>query len=372
MHKKHADLQKPALGKFARNEVAFMGTTCEIIGQWASLLNKALTPAHVVYADANHHPSNASDFQPRWTDNQHALSVDRPSAGDIIDRHLALSQADLVIVNGNHFEAVHQIIFCDPDKEASLKKRASQLTHVLAIVTTNRCQTVPDYVKEIVSNWNEIPVFNEQNIEQLRTLILQELMSAAPIKALIMAGGKSVRMGKDKTHIDYHGKPQFAHVYSLCKEMGIEPHVSCRAEQASYFEENGFRTVADRLIDMGPLGGIASAFIQSPNHAWLVIAADIPFIDQEVLVELIKHRSSIHTATAFQSPFDQFPEPLIAIWEPKAFPMIMSFIALGFSCPRKVLIQTGANVIHASQPEKLENVNTPDELHDALEQLKKT
>jgi molybdopterin-guanine dinucleotide biosynthesis protein A len=371
MHKKHTDLQKPTLGKFARNEVALIGTTCEIITQWAAVIHQALSPARVVYADANHHPTDAAEFLPRWTDHQHAVSLDRHACGDIIDRHLALSQADLIIVNGNHFEAVHQIIFCDPDKEASLKKRASQLTHVLAIVTTNRCQTVPDYVKEIVSNWNETPVFNEQNIGELRTLILQELMPKPPIKALIMAGGKSVRMGKDKTHIDYHGKPQFAHVYSICEGLGLEPYVSCRAEQKSYYSENGFRTVADRMIDMGPLGGIASAFMTSPNSAWLVIAADIPFIDQEVLVELIKHRSSIHTATAFQSPFDQFPEPLIAIWEPKAFPMIMSFIGLGYSCPRKVLIQTEAKVIQASQPEKLENVNTPDELYDAMEQLKK-
>jgi len=371
MHKKHAELQKPALGKFARNEVALLGTTCEIMGQWAAVLSKALAPARVVYADANHHPTAASEFLPRWTDNQHAVSIDRPSSGDIIDRYLALYQADLVIVNGNHFEAARQIIFCDPDKEASLKKRAPQLTNVMAVITTNRCQSVPDFVKEVVPNWHHIPVFNEQNLGDLLSLFQRELMPAPALKALIMAGGKSVRMGKDKTHISYHGKPQFAHVYSLFEEMGVEPYVSCRAEQASYFQENGFRTVADRILDMGPISGISSAFMLAPNHAWLVIASDIPFIDKEIISELIANRSILHTATAFQSPFDRFPEPLIAIWEPKAFPMIMSFVSLGYSCPRKVLIQTGAKVIEASHPEKLENVNTPDELLDALELLKK-
>ena len=372
MHKKHADLQKPALGKFARNEVALLGTTCEVIAQWASLLHQALAPARVVCADANHHPAEAKDFVPRWTDNQHHVSLDSKAAGDIIDRHLALSQTDMVIVNGNHFEASHQIIFCDPEKETSLRKRASQLTNVVAIITTNRCQTVPDYVKELVATWSDIPVFNEQNIGDLINLIQTKLVTTSPMKVLIMAGGKSVRMGKDKTHIHYHGKPQFAHVYSMCEEMELEPYVSCRAEQAAYFEENGFRTIADRIIDMGPLGGIASAFMHAPNHAWMVIACDVPFIDRETFSELIENRSTLHTATAFQSPFDQFPEPLIAIWEPKAFPMIMSFIGLGYSCPRKVLIQTGAKVIHAAHPEKLENVNTPDDLQDAMEQLKKS
>jgi molybdopterin-guanine dinucleotide biosynthesis protein A len=52
--------------------------------------------------------------------------------------------------------------------------------------------------------------------------------------------------------------------------------------------------------------------------------------------------------------------------------MIMSFIALGYSCPRKVLIQTEAHIVAASTPEKLENVNTPDELDDAMQSLKKS
>ena len=70
MHKKHADLKKPSLGKFARHEIALLGTNCDIIGQWADLLSKALMPASVVYADANHHPETISDSIQRWTDNQ--------------------------------------------------------------------------------------------------------------------------------------------------------------------------------------------------------------------------------------------------------------------------------------------------------------
>jgi molybdopterin-guanine dinucleotide biosynthesis protein A len=370
MHKKHADLNKPALGKFARNEVALLGTTCEVIAQWAALLHRALAPAQVVYADANHKPTEESEYVPKWTDHQHHISADRKTQGEIIDRHLALSQTDLVIVNGNHFEAAHQIIFCDPDKESSLRKRASQLTNVLAIVTTNRCQSIPDYVKDVLENWTDIAVFNEQNIGDLINLLKSKHLAKPPLKALIMAGGKSVRMGKDKTHISYHGKPQFAHIYSICEEMGFDPYVSCRAEQAEYFKENGFRTIADRILDLGPIGGIASAFMHSPNNAWLVVASDVPFLDKQILEELIEKRSHFHTATAYKSPFDQFPEPLIAIWEPKSFQTILSFIGLGYSCPRKVLIQSKAKVVEASQPEKLENVNTPDELQEALEQLK--
>ncbi len=371
MHKKHADLKRPSLGNFARNELALLGTNCDIIGQWANLLCKALMPASVVYADANHHPETTSDSIQRWTDNQSSISTHLRATPEMVSRHIALSQADLVVVNGNHFEAAHQIILCDPDKEASLRKRASQLTHVIAIITTQRCLQVPEFVKEVVPHWAEVPVLNEQNIVDLLPLLRQQIMAPARVKALIMSGGKSVRMGKDKTHIAYHGKPQFAHLYALCEEMGLEPALSCRQEQSAYYQEQGFRTIADRMLDLGPLGGIASAFMTEPDTAWLVLASDVPFLDREILEELLAHRSTVHTATSFQSPFDQFPEPLIAIWEPKSMPMIMSFIGLGYSCPRKVLIQTEAKVIIASKPEKLENVNTPEELEEALELLKK-
>ncbi len=372
MHKKHADLQKPSLGKFARHEVAILGTTCEVIAQWARMLAKALNPAQVVYADANHHPSEASEFLPRWTDNQHSTALELSGTSEIIQRHLALSQSDLVIVNGNHFEASHQVIICNPAKEASLRKRASQLTNVIAIITTHDCQSVPQFIQELLTDWNTTPVLNEQNIHELVPLIHDRILKPASIKALILTGGKSVRMGQDKPHINYHGKPQYGHLYELCNSMSLEPFISCRAEQTGYFEEQGYRTVADRITHLGPLGGIASAFMSDPNAAWLVLASDVPFLDQAILRELISQRSITRTATAFQSPFDRFPEPLIAIWEPKAMPLIMSFIALGYSCPRKVLIQTEAHVIIPSAPEKLENVNTPDELDDALQALRKS
>ncbi|MFN5620227.1 MAG: NTP transferase domain-containing protein [Flavobacteriales bacterium] len=371
MHKKHADLQKPALGKFARHEVALMGTTCEVIAQWAGILGQALRPANVVYADANHHPNEPGKVQSKWTDNQHSIALELPAQSAIIDRHLALAQADLVIVNGNHFEAEHQIIICNPDKEASLRKRAAQLTHVVAIITTDVCQSVPEFVKELLPHWANIPVFNQPNIGELVPLIQREVMPAPPMKALIMAGGKSVRMGRDKTHIDYHGLPQYAYLATLCKELNIPAHLSCRNEQATYFEEQGYSVIPDRITQLGPLGGIASAFMSDPNAAWLILACDVPFLDKQVLSELMQQRTHSHTATAFKSPFDQFPEPLIAIWEPKAFPLIMQFISLGYSCPRKVLIQSGAKVIDASSPEKLENINTPDELEDALQLLRK-
>jgi molybdopterin-guanine dinucleotide biosynthesis protein A len=55
------------------------------------------------------------------------------------------------------------------------------------------------------------------------------------------------------------------------------------------------------------------------------------------------------------------PEPLITIWEPKSYGTMLSFLAQGYSCPRKVLMNSDARIITAPNPEKLTNVNTPED-----------
>ena len=76
-------------------------------------------------------------------------------------------------------------------------------------------------------------------------------------------------------------------------------------------------------------------------------------------------------ATAFRSPVNAFPEPLIAIWEPRSYPVLLQFLAQGYSCPRKVLINSPVELLEAPNPLALKNVNTPEELAEVRERLKK-
>jgi len=63
---------------------------------------------------------------------------------------------------------------------------------------------------------------------------------------------------------------------------------------------------------------------------------------------------------------------LITIWEPKSYPALLSFLAQGYSCPRKVLINSEINLLKAPDPEALTNVNTPEELERVKRILQKT
>jgi len=83
------------------------------------------------------------------------------------------------------------------------------------------------------------------------------------------------------------------------------------------------------------------------------------------------HRNASSAATAFESPFNGLPEPLITIWEPKIYPILLSFLSQGYNCPAKALRNNEVTILKTRNPEALTNVNTPGELEKARQLLQK-
>jgi molybdenum cofactor guanylyltransferase len=190
------------------------------------------------------------------------------------------------------------------------------------------------------------------------------------IKGLVLAGGRSTRMGSDKGALNYHGKPQREYVADMLESMGIETFISCRNEQVEGM--NGYKTITDSFVDMGPAGAIMSAFLYDPNTAWVALACDLPLLTEGVVQNLLANRNPSAIATAYRSPENEngFPEPLIALWEPKSFPELLRFLSQGIMCPRKVLINSDTHLIDPSVPEALMNVNTLEDREKAVALLK--
>ena len=86
--------------------------------------------------------------------------------------------------------------------------------------------------------------------------------------------------------------------------------------------------------------------------------------------QLVNHRNPTKLATCFYNPETEFPEPLITIWEPKAYPVLLEFLSQGYSCPRKVLINTDIEMIQMKDPTKMTNANTDEERKIAFEAIK--
>ncbi len=201
-------------------------------------------------------------------------------------------------------------------------------------------------------------------------MISEENKSIPPINGLVLAGGKSIRMGTPKDLLNWHGKEQRYFAADLLAPFCEEVFISCRQDQLEDFDPD-YRALTDTFLNMGPFGGILSALRSQRDKAWLVVACDLPLLDKRSLEFLISSRNHQKAATTYESPFDGLPEPLITIWEPKSYSLLLNFLGTGNTCPRKVLINSDTLILKPHDPDALMNVNTPEEAEKAKHILKK-
>ncbi len=358
-HQKHVKLTKPAIGDFGRNEFAFVGAPCEDIQVLCRQIIKELSGSKkIAYVDADHASADAEPRELKFTEFTDKITFQQVNYQKVngFQQLFLLNQEDVILVNGNHFQAAQQIVFIHPKKEASLKKRVNHLTDVRAIISFDETP-VFEWLKEVIPTISQIPVFNYSENEKIAGFIHNSIKIPA-LKGLVLAGGKSTRMGEDKGLIDYHGKPQRDYVYELLQNAGIEAFVSCRREQE---KEIYFPTISDKFVGLGPFGAILSAFQSDPNAAWLVIACDLPFANGSAINELVNNRNPSKIGTAFYNTETEFPDPLFTIYEPKAYARMLHFLALGYSCPRKVLINSDTEIVQPTNAQILQNINSPEE-----------
>lgn len=361
---------RPELGNFGRNEWAIVGAPCGDIKALAEKLIAALSPvAKIAYVDAQHsdEPESASNritagavLEYTKMDGREQLTYN----GELNYFHnrVLFNNVDMVLLNGNHHPAKKQVVIIDSRKKASLQKRIEQLSSVRLFILADSEAELFDFIKDAVPDWQQVPVYRMDETGKIISFFKDELAKAKPLlNALVLAGGKSERMGQDKGGINWHGKDQRYHMADLLKNYTDKVYISCRADQQQHID-SAYPALPDTFMGLGPFGAIVSAFREQPEKAWLVVACDLPLLDKHTLNELVARRDASAIATAFQSPQSEFPEPLITIWEPKSYPVLLSFLAQGYSCPRKVLINSDTRVIQAADPGALTNVNTPEEM----------
>lgn len=184
---------------------------------------------------------------------------------------------------------------------------------------------------------------------------------APPIYGLVLSGGRSSRMGRDKALLKYHGKSQIEWTAELARLVCERVYVSVRPDQVNDPERARLPQIVDRVENKGPIAGILAAQAAAPDVAWLVLACDLPFIDDPTLRHLIASRDPARVATAYRSTHDGLPEPLCAIFEPRSRALIEAHVAGGKDCPRKFLIRSDALLIEQPNPRALDNINTAEE-----------
>ena len=234
-----------------------------------------------------------------------------------------------------------------------------------------KCDNIIAYVSE-ASACPVLPAsvkyFTDRNVQGVTSAIIDHFVQQAneiPLNGLVLAGGRSKRMGRDKAGLEYHGKPQVAHACDLLTDFCDDVLVSLREEQVHHAAFAGLNLLPDRFVGFGPIGGILTALIEEPEAAWLVLACDLPYMDDTSLEHLVRNRNPFKSTTYCISSLSGTPEPFCAIYEPKSVYRLTGFLAQGGNDLQEVFVNSDSMLLELPREDALFDVNTPEEFESA-------
>jgi len=183
---------------------------------------------------------------------------------------------------------------------------------------------------------------------------------------IVLVGGESKRMGKAKATIEYKGVRLFERTAMLMKDFVEGIYISGKTEQMKGLNIEDKDFIPDIFHDMGPMAGILSAhkFLDGTNKALLVCATDLPFLDHETLSKLITNRDKSKKASMFRHPDTSFLEPLLAIYENQAFPLMLQEVEKGNFALHRIFNEKDLNLIDLPKKRSLYNINYPGQLSE--------
>ncbi|WP_111709042.1 NTP transferase domain-containing protein [Lutibacter citreus] len=365
-HQKHAKFKLKDNDNFAPNEISLVGTNCSNISNLVTKVSEKLENYKLAYFDASH----SKDVQDLKLDtftfhHKGTAQISINSEVNKFNQRIQFSQYDYVFINGNHYEGAKQILILDNEKEASVLKRLEQLNNIQFVIKLNEESNYFNFLEEHNPQIKNLQCYYISEVDKISKHIdslIQEKI--ALVQGLVLAGGKSTRMGTDKGTLDFFGKNQRDVTIDLLENNNLKTYLSVREEQEVSIENK----ITDKFLGLGPFGAICSAFLFNPDVAWLVIATDLPFVNNEVIKKLLKHRNPSKVATTIKGIGKQFSEPLITIWEPKSYKILLNYLAQGYSCPRKILINSDVEIVEIDDS-FIRNINTPEEFKKAHKEI---
>ncbi|WP_428569031.1 MAG: molybdenum cofactor guanylyltransferase [Solidesulfovibrio sp. DCME] len=155
-------------------------------------------------------------------------------------------------------------------------------------------------------------------------------MSAAGATPLgvILAGGKSSRMGRDKAWLSFFGQPLLCRVAAVVRGVVGELFVSGRDPAAFGIDAPW---LADQTPGLGPAGGIVTV-LEATGRSCLVVSCDLPFLDEATLHRLVaawRKRPDGALMTTFRIVETGYVESLVAVYDPAGVPLLRECLARG-------------------------------------------
>ena len=191
------------------------------------------------------------------------------------------------------------------------------------------------------------------------------MISKEKITGIILAGGKSIRMGKDKGTCSFNNKPLVEYAIEALKPFCGEILIS--ANNIESYEKYAFKVVPDQISSIGPLGGIYTCLQKSGNKHNIILSCDTPFITSELIRYIIENIDADNEVVA---PLHQhnFIEPLCAYYSKNLIPEIHECIENKDYKLLRLLKSVKMKTLEIDSrlkfftPKLFNNLNTPEDL----------
>ncbi len=189
-----------------------------------------------------------------------------------------------------------------------------------------------------------------------------------PVTAAILAGGRSMRMGVDKTLLPLDGEALLARVVGVMGDVCARTLVVTNRPEGvqSLRLPEDVRVLSDEVPYQGPLGGLVTALAAAEDDWVLAVAADMPFVSPAVVRALWSMRDN---ADAVVPVTEKGPEPLLALYSKRCLPVARRVLASGRRRLVAVFRDVRAVEVSVESIRKVDpnlgsfvNVNTPGEL----------
>jgi molybdopterin-guanine dinucleotide biosynthesis protein A len=183
--------------------------------------------------------------------------------------------------------------------------------------------------------------------------------------AIIFAGGKSSRMGRDKSLLPF-GKHNTLCEYQYQRLSDIFESVHISTKEAKFDFEAPL--IYDLYPESSPLVGLISIFETIESDECFILSVDAPFVDEQVIKRLYKQsEESLADAIIAQSPGGN--QPLCGIYRRSILPYAKEFIAQENHKLNALLRRADTTFVRFGDETPFDNLNHPHEYEKALSNL---
>ncbi len=182
------------------------------------------------------------------------------------------------------------------------------------------------------------------------------------ITGILLAGGRSSRMGSDKGLLDFRGRLLAEYPLALLQKHCGTIIISSNNPEYGQF---GYPVVADERMDCGPAGALATTLKQTNSNWNLVLACDLPYLNDELAALLLRQVAG--EAKAIVPVHRKGMEPLAALYHKDLQPVFGQALHEGVFALHRILSQVPTLKVDAAQllqqqPRLFSNMNSPEEL----------